>query len=99
MPLDQLFVFVLLLIAVSTAFAVSSIVGMVVAGRWTTRYRIDGAPDELGSRSASADAAERESAGRPPTDHAGPIEDSVLLTSPHDPARWGTLDMVQLRSS
>ena len=48
MPLDVLFQCGPLLVAVVTAFAVSALVGMLVAGRWTTPHSLDDASHEPG---------------------------------------------------
>ena len=88
MSLDLLDQFILLLAAVVIAFAISSVVGMLVAGLLVMRRPIGGAPDEPSPRSVRADHALKAPAGRPPGEGVSPISYPIILTSVHGPARW-----------
>jgi hypothetical protein len=46
MPLEALYQCGLFLAAVVAAFAISSVVGMLLAGRWASSRPLDGAPDD-----------------------------------------------------
>lgn len=77
MPLELLFQCGLLLAAVVTAFAISSVVGMLVARLWATPHPLDGAPDEPGPRPSWPDPAREAPAGRPPAESLAPVNDPV----------------------
>ena len=64
MPLDVLFQCGPLLVAVVTAFAVSALVGMLVAGRWTTPHSLDDASHEPGPLPRRPDPADDRVAAR-----------------------------------
>jgi len=65
MPHELLYHSGLLLAAVVAAFAISSVVGMLIASLWAPRYPLSGASDEPDPRWARPDSAHPPSAGRP----------------------------------
>ena len=77
MPPELLFQCGLLLAAVVTAFAISSVVGLLVARLWATPHPLGDAPDEPGARSSRPDPAREAPAGRPPAESLAPITDPV----------------------
>jgi len=77
MPLEMLVQCSLLLAAVVTAFAISSVVGLLVARLWATPHPLRDAPDEPGARSSRPDPAREAPAGRPPAESLTPITDPV----------------------
>jgi len=77
MPLELLFQYGLLLAAVVTAFAISSVVGFLVARLWATPHPLVDAPDEPGARSPRPDPAREAPAGRPPAESLAPSNDPV----------------------
>jgi hypothetical protein len=77
MPLELLFQCGLLLAAVVVAFAIGSVVGVLVARLLVTPHPLGGAPDELGPRPSRPDPAQGALARRPPAESLGPVTDPV----------------------
>ncbi len=98
MPLESLFQFGLLLAAMVTAFAISSIVGMLVARLLARLHQLGGAPDEPGRWPARPDPPHEAPAGQPPADTLGLVNDPVTLTSPRSPAGRQAPAIVRLRA-
>ena len=74
---EPLFQCGLLLAAMVTAFAISSVVGLLVARLWATPHPLGDAPDEPGPRSSWPDPAREAPVGRPPAESLAQINDPV----------------------
>jgi hypothetical protein len=77
MPLELLFQGGLLLAAAVVAFAISYVVGMLVARLVVTRHPLGGAPDELGPWPSRPVPELGALARRSPAESLGPVTDPV----------------------
>jgi hypothetical protein len=97
MLIDLLLQYGLLVIAVVIAFAISSIVAMLVVRLLATRHPLDRVPDDPGSRLTRADPEDVVTPGRRAFS-LGRLHDPVSLASPRVLARWRASTIVRLRS-
>ena len=95
--IDLLLQYSLLLIAVVTAFAISSIVAMLVMRLLATRHPLDPVPDDPGARPAWADPDEVVTPGPRPVS-LGRLRDPVGLAYERVLNRWRPATIVRLRS-
>jgi hypothetical protein len=77
MPLELLLQCGLLLVAPVAAFAISSLVGMLVGCLWAAPHPLGGARDEPGPPPSGRDSAHEARAGRPPGDSLAPAGDLI----------------------
>jgi hypothetical protein len=77
MPLDLLLQFGLLLLTVVTAFAVSSVVGMLIVRVLATPDSLRDGPVVSRPRPSTPDPAAEAPAGRPPGENLAPAPDPV----------------------